>query len=110
MDNRLLIDRLSVRYGFPEVVLNWFVSYLSDRSQRICIDGSISETRIVVQGVPQGSSVFDIATSHNLSFDIYADDIVIFTSFEFYEYTNVWRTLQNCIFYLCNWFNSIFLN
>lgn len=81
-----------MRYGFSNPVLNSFVSYLSDRFQRICIDVSMSESRTVVQSFPQGSvlgpllfslytsPVSDIIISHNLSFRICADDIAIFTA------------------------------
>ena len=35
--------------------MTWFSSYLSDRVQRICISGSLSENTELEYGVPQGS-------------------------------------------------------
>ena len=41
--------------GFTERTLNWFISYLSDRTQVTDLEGDISDTRSVKLGVPQGS-------------------------------------------------------
>ena len=42
-------------YGIRGVINSWFRSYLSDRCQSIEIDKCISETEMIVCGVPQGS-------------------------------------------------------
>ena len=35
--------------------LEWFKSYLSCRSQKLCFKDCLSESRIILTGVPQGS-------------------------------------------------------
>jgi hypothetical protein len=55
VDRDILIEKLEKCYGFKDTVLNWFVSYLSDRTQMTKYGihlSSVSETRY---GVPQGS-------------------------------------------------------
>ena len=36
-------------------ILNWFTSYLSDRSQKVVINGKSSNSKSIFAGVPQGS-------------------------------------------------------
>ena len=55
VDHAILIDRLSTEFGVTGPVLNWFTSYLSNRSQRVSIDGVLSEKFNLDCGVPQGS-------------------------------------------------------
>ena len=43
------------KYGIKNNLLNWFHSYLSDRRQRVCIDGYHSTWKSINAGVPQGS-------------------------------------------------------
>ena len=37
------------------ILLKWFESYMTDRSQYVIYDGVRSETKVVECGVPQGS-------------------------------------------------------
>ena len=118
VDHSSLIDRLSKRYGFSDLTLDWFISYLADRAQRVCVNGSLSDWYSVRQCVPQGSvlgpilyslywsPVFDIIDSYGLSCHIYADDIVIFTSYSAANFSNALSTLRQCSLHLCDWFNS----
>ena len=88
----MLLDRLS-GLGIKGTVLKWVKSYLSGRSSRVCIKGSMSVSREMNYGVPQGSivgpSTFTIYTipigriiqNFRLSFHTYADDIQIYTDF-----------------------------
>ena len=41
--------------GISGNLLNWFVSYLENRRQRVVISGVQSEWNVVSAGVPQGS-------------------------------------------------------
>ena len=54
VDHPILLDKLAL-YGFDDGMLDWASSYLSDRSQCVCIDGSLSSLQQVKHGVPQGS-------------------------------------------------------
>ena len=46
---------LSVSFGVKGSALQWFASYLSNRSQRVCFDQKLSEKFQLTCGVPQGS-------------------------------------------------------
>ena len=54
VDHSLLLKKLEL-YGFDRDMVSWTSSYLSGRSQSVCIDGNLSKLLPVVHGVPQGS-------------------------------------------------------
>ena len=54
VDHSLLIQKLEM-YGCEDSVTNWIASYLGNRSQCVCIDGTLSKSLPVKHGVPQGS-------------------------------------------------------
>ena len=49
-----LLNKLC-RFGIPGQQINWFHSYLSDRYQRVALQGTYSDSLQVLSGVPQGS-------------------------------------------------------
>ena len=51
----ILLDRLRSRLRVTDQLLNWFTSYLSDRTQRVAGNGGLSDSFPLAQGVPQGS-------------------------------------------------------
>ena len=51
----ILLDRLRSSLGVTEKGFNWFKSNLSDRAQRVAVNGGLSDTFPLAQGVPQGS-------------------------------------------------------
>ena len=51
----ILLDRLRSRLGVTDQAINWFTSYLSDRTQRVAVYGGLSDTFPLAQGVLQGS-------------------------------------------------------
>ena len=55
VDHELLISRLERQFGLRGVVLEWFRSYLSDRTFRVVFRGSTSSIIYIVCSVPQGS-------------------------------------------------------
>ena len=54
VDHSILIDKMR-RYGLNEQTLNFFTSYLENRSQRCFVNGHLSQKVSVRCGVPQGS-------------------------------------------------------
>ena len=55
VDHGILLQRLSTNFGIKGKALDWFTSYLTDRSQFVQIDVSESDKHSLLCGVPQGS-------------------------------------------------------
>ena len=53
-DHTILANKLE-EYGMDNGAVSWFRSYLSERSQHVYIDGSLSDPLSLSAGVPQGS-------------------------------------------------------
>ena len=54
IDHKILINKLH-HCGCRNISLNWFKSYLTERSQYVVINDTISKTLRITTGVPQGS-------------------------------------------------------
>ena len=54
IDHEIMLRKLSY-FGADQATIKWFQSYLSDRTQRCNVNGSLSTTSNVTCGVPQGS-------------------------------------------------------
>ena len=93
IDHLTLLDRLRDKFGMDGVVLEWFRSYLTDRSQQVIIGSDRSRPMDVHYGVPQGSCVgpllfsiytsqiFDIVSDHLPNVLCFADDTQLYLSF-----------------------------
>ena len=85
----LLLKKLSM-YGFGGNLLRWFSSYLSNRYQRVVIDGNNSKWLPVLSGVPQGSILGPLmfilyindvhACIHYSNIALFADDTKLYTN------------------------------
>ena len=53
VDHGILLSRLSNRFGITGTVLEWFRSYLSDRTQFVQVNGACSASHVLEFGVPQ---------------------------------------------------------
>ena len=85
-----LLNRLKSRFGVDGKALEWFASYLADRTQRVTVNDGLSSAFPLRQGVPQGSclgpllfrvytsKLFDIVSKHLPSVHCYADDTAVF--------------------------------
>jgi hypothetical protein len=47
-------------YGISDLLLSWFNSYLSDRTQQVKINGFLSHPFPAPSGVPQGGHIFSL--------------------------------------------------
>ena len=90
VDHEILLNRLRITYGLESTVINWFASYLSDRTQRVHRDGQFSARSTMRFGVPQGSvlgplmfllytaNIEHLMAHRGLSPRLYADDAQMF--------------------------------
>ena len=118
IDHQVLLNRLYVKYGITGTALKWFNSYLSDRKQRMLINGSYSSDFDLPQGVPQGSclgpllftlyasKLFDVVESHLPNVHAYAGDTQLYISFKpegSAAETDAVDALQTCIRDIRTW-------
>ena len=84
VNHNVLLEKLKI-YQFDKHTINWFTSYLSNRSQKVQIGTSISKSEIISAGVPQGSILgplvfllfindLPLILNHTKS-DLFADDL-----------------------------------
>ena len=92
LDHNILIKKLQY-YGVIGTPLNWFQSYLTDRTQYVEVNNESSSLQTILTGVPQGSILGpllfliymnDIPNASNLfTFILYADDTTLFSTIEY---------------------------
>ena len=75
------------KIGISGKLLKWFENYLSDRQQRVVINGESSDWGYIMAGVPQGSIlgpllfliyINDLADIVNSNIRLFADDTTVF--------------------------------
>ena len=83
-----LLHKLSV-YGIQGKLLNWIKSFLTNRRQRVLLNGSPSDWEAVVSGVPQGTImgpiffllfVNDVPNTFNCNVMLFADDAKLYST------------------------------
>jgi len=121
IDHSLLIDRLKYKLGVNGTALAWFSSYLTNRRQRIHLNGSVSEIFALNYGVPQGSclgpllfiiyasEMFSVIESHQPSSHAYADDTQLYCSINPYcvnDQVVAVQGMENCISNVRDWITA----
>ena len=124
IDHSILLHRLRVSYGIHDLALSWLESYLTARTQTVCINGTHSLPSDLSYGVPQGSvlgpilfvmyasPVSDVVKKHSLSHESFADDTQLYQSAPLSEVDEVIVQVQDCITDLKTWMtvNKLQLN
>ena len=92
VDYDFLLTRLEQLFGFTDVILAWFRSYLTQRSQLVSIEVALSEALFLLFGVPQGSVLGHlwfvlythplglIARRYGIGIHMYADDTQLYAT------------------------------
>ena len=124
IDHDILLHTLETHMMVSGQALQWFRSYLSDRTQSVCVQGAFSEKKSLNCGVPQGS-VFGpilfssyiqplgkIISNTTLSYMLYADDSQLYISFKPNDPTslcNVITAITSCVAHIRDWMSRHFL-
>ena len=115
LDHNILVPRLRCHFGFFDIVLQWFSSYLRGQTQSVIIGKTTSNPRSVDFGVPQGSilgpllsSLYvaplqDIVAANNVDSMFYADDSQLYIAINPNYHSPALDTLRNCIDAVINW-------
>ena len=93
LDPSILLSRLRSKLGLKGTALSWFCSYLSLTTQRISVQGALSNVFHLRYGISQGSclgpllfnmysiEIFDIVGRHLPKVHCYADGSQLYLSF-----------------------------
>ena len=109
VDHKILLQRLSCRFGINGKSLRWFKAYLENRKQVVNVKRATSSSKDLRCGVPQGSvlgpilhvlytsPLGDIVRSHGLSCHFYADDTQLYFSFKLHDRAAAVQAIESCL-------------
>ena len=110
IDHQILLQKMSF-LGFSTQSSKWFESYLSNRTFRVNIENSFSDTADLNCGVPQGSIlgpllfllyVNDMSQAVDCELFLYADDSCLV--FQHKEVKEIEKQLNKDFSNICDWF------
>ena len=119
IDHKILVKRLN-SFGITGTALQWFTSYIENRTQYVSVNNTKSDKSRLLYGVPQGSvggpllfSVYlqpisTIIKNHNIRYHCYADDIQLFVSVppSSDAIAEAMKSIETCICAMTDWMNS----
>ena len=109
IDHTILVHRLHTDFGFTDTVLQWFSSYLTDRTHYVSLSNHCSAFTPVHSGVPLGSvlgpilftmynkPLSAIIDSHSIIHHSFADDVQLQMSAPPDRISELLHTMQSCI-------------
>ena len=109
IDHPILVHRLHTDFGFTDAVLQWFSSYLTDRTQYVSLSNHCSAFATVHSGVPHGSvlgpmlftmyikPLSAIIDSHSIIHHSFADDLQLQISAPPDGISELLHSMQSCI-------------
>ncbi len=113
VNHQILLSTL-LRKGISGTALQWFDSYLSDRSFEVSWRGEVSKSQHLATGVPQGSvlgpllfsvymaSLGSVIHKHGFSYHCYDDDTQLYLSFHPDDLTIAAR-ISACLADISSW-------
>ena len=108
-DHPILVHRLHTDLGFTDTVLQWFSSYLTDRTHYVSLSNHCSAFTHVHSGVPHGSvlgpmhftmyikPLSAIIDSHSIIHHSFADDLQLQMSAPPDRISELLHSMQSCI-------------
>ena len=109
IDHPILVHRLHTDFGFTDAVLQWFSSYLTDRTNYVSLSNHCSAFAHVHSGVPQGSvlgpmlytmyikPLSAIIDSHSIIHNSFADYLQLQMSAPPDRISELLHSMQSCI-------------
>ena len=109
IDHPILVHRLHTDFGFTDAVLQWFSSYLTDRTHYVSLSNHCSAFTHVHSGVPQGSvhvtilftmyikPLSAIIDSYSIIHHSFADDLQLLMSAPPDRLSELLHSMQSCI-------------
>ena len=115
LDHNIMLNRLSDMFGLSGCVLDWFGSYLGNRSFFVVVEGKQSQLQPLEFGVPQGS-VFgpvlhtmytsplgNLIKHHSMPYHMYADDTQLYKSAKASQILSVLKYTTECFVSIKAW-------
>ena len=119
VDYDILLNIMNCTFGVTHTALSWFNAYHQSRSQRICINGIVSDQFKLDYGVPQwsclgpvefteySSPILSIINQHGKLGHAYADGHQVYCSFHSDSMDINRESMEQCISDISTWMKGM---